>query len=267
MRLINEELYQNFISSLENNQSKALLRGFSGSYISSWMDCGFQNLDCFMLSQEEFTECLRIRLLIPTFTHRSPTQCFIRECRKCNITNDPFHAITCKGNAQYTKDRHDLIKKLLIVLIKKCRPYATVLQEQTVGQRSNGTSAITDILISEGSSFSHLDVTIKSPTSDQALSKGSHSCQYIAASLGEEIKVKSYSTLPPTVSNSLIPFSLECTGLLGREAKKFLRGLKAPEDCPAAISYFRMNVSRILAKTQAIMMIHTRRKGVDSSFY
>ena len=41
---------------------------------------------------------------------------------------------------------------------------------RTVGQRSNGTSAITDILISEGSSFSHLDVTIKSPTSDQALS-------------------------------------------------------------------------------------------------
>ena len=79
--------------------------------------------------------------------------------------------------------------------------------------------------------------------------------------------MKTYSTLPPAMISSLIPFSLECSGLLGSAANKFLSSIRPPEECPGAISSLRMNMSRVLARAQAQMMINTRQKGVFYSFF
>jgi hypothetical protein len=262
----NQEIYNNILSGLPNHQTKALLIGFTGKYISSWLHCGILNVDYFRLDQNEFVECLRLRLFIPTFVSITPTNCNVRSCNNCEISNSPFHALTCKGNSYWTNFRHDGIKNLLIPLIKKCRPLATVLPEKVVGINPDGSAVRTDILISEGSKVQHIDVTVKSPTSTAALSKKSYETSLIAAKLGEDLKRKTYGSLPAAIKNSLIPFSLEATGGFGPSALKFLKDLTSSQLNPNLSYYFLCNVSRIIAKTQARMIMNSRSSGIRSTF-
>lgn len=264
MKVKNQSLYDDFLSNLSNEYTKALFMGFTGKHISAWMCSGLTDNDHYRLSNEDFVENIRLRLLIPCFIYNAPTMC--EDCG-CYIANNPFHALTCKGNANWKTGRHNIIRDTFHETLKVCKPQSLILKEQSVGLLSNGTNRRTDIVIQDGVKFQHVDVTIYCPTSESAIAHGSSRRNLATADLAEKNKIKTYAAVSTNVSNALIPFSIESTGSLGRSACKFIKALKAPKESPFIVKYFMMNVQRTLAKAQASMMRDSRNKGAVFSFY
>jgi hypothetical protein len=266
MKTKNQSLYDEFLSNISNENTKALFMGFTGKHISAWMYSGLTDNDHYRLTNEDFIENIRLRLLVPCFIYNKPQICPLDECR-CNIANNPFHALTCKGNANWRTGRHNLVRDDLFEVLKLCKPGALILKEQSVGVLSDGTCRRTDIVIQDGTKFEHVDVTIYCPTSESAIAYGSSRRNLATAELAEKNKIKTYVAVSNNVSNALIPFSIESTGSLGRSAWKFIKSIKAPKDNPFIVKYFMMNAQRTLAKAQAGMMRDSRNKGAVSSFY
>jgi hypothetical protein len=231
------------------------------------MFSGLINLDYYRLKNWEFIENLRLRLLVPTFIHRTPTVCFEDSCKlngiPKNIANDPFHALTCKGNSNARHYRHNQIRNETVKICKICKPNAQILTEQVVGNNSDGSPRRTDIVITEETKFVHLDVTIWCPTSNIAIEKGSTTTPLATAIHAETVKSKLYSELPPIIGATLIPFALESTGALSPAALKFIKSLSVPEDSPDALFYFMGNINRIIARSQAAMMQRARNNGAS----
>ena len=133
-------------------------------------------------------------------------------------------------------------------LFRKASPTSRVSSEP----RNSTATVHPDIAVEENALLFHVDVSVVEPTSTRALAEegGSATTKGTAARIMEAAKLAKYHG---TEWANVIPFVLESTGHLGKEAETLLDRTTA--DKIALRAWFLEELSLILARSQGKMRI------------
>ena len=193
------------------------------------------------LTNKEYIEAARFLLLSPFKMNADGF--FTCRCRRenpWNLLTHPFHTANCPFNSSERTFRHSAIVSLLCKLLRKASPTSRMSSEPR-----NSTAAIyPDIAVEENTLLFHAEVYVVEPTSMRATTKGT------AARLKEAAKLAKYHG---TEWANVIPFVLESTGHLGKEAEALLE--KTTADKRTLRTWFLEELLLILARSQGKMRI------------
>jgi len=284
---INEQIHNKLKATLPSNQHKALFISNATYGTANWLSsaCNFKRF--LKLNHDDFTEGLRLRLLIPIFSYNilPNTKCI---CSK-PIDKDPFHGLTCKNHQGIKIQTHNEIRDGLANLIKTISPYAQVKIEQTLGkmaneERANPTTPKTDksteircdIWVADGSDLKLLDVKVTCPASQTNIAKNSHTTPHVANILSHKLKMDHYKNyLIEKFHHTITPFVLETSGRLSKESEKYLDkifGLAKAipsfnKDLQLIRKEFILHINNILVRSNAKLVRYSRAHGADVSNY
>ena len=203
------------------------------------------------LSHRVYVAAMRSNLLAPL--RRGMGGEAICRCRSepgVDLCIHPHHPSNCSLNGKERTFRHSEGCRLLVKLIHKACPNARV----TLEPRDAGTR-YPDIAVVEDSETYHIDVSIVEPTSRHAISSTQSSARTkgAAASFMERTKDNTYAN---TEWRDTVPFVLESTGLMGKRAEGLLEYIT--RDCPHLMSFFKGELSLLLARSEGKMRLHTQ---------
>ena len=201
------------------------------------------------LSNKEYIEAARFLLLAPfKMNVEGFSTCRCRRENPWDLLTHPFHSSNCPLNSMERTFRHSAVCSLLCKLLRKASPTSQVSSEPR-----DSTAAIhPDIAVEEDALLFHVDVSIVEPTSVHALAEngGSATTKGAAARLMEAAKFAKYQG---TEWVNVVPFVLESTGHLGKEAEALLDKITA--DKKALRAWFLETLSLILARSQGKMRL------------
>ena len=241
--------HQDLIANNENEAAAVFLsvQGVKQSFIV--FSTSYRQTPETLLNNREYIEAMRFFLLSPFKMNADGySTCRCRRENPWNLTTHPFHASNCPLNSSERTFRHSMICKLLCKLLRKASPASRVSSEPR-----NSTAAVhPDIAVEENALLFHVDVSVVEPTSVHALAEdgGSATTKGAAAGLKEEAKRAKYQG---TEWANVIPFVLESTGHLGKEAEALLDKTTAGKRTLRA--WFNEELSLILARSQGKMRI------------
>jgi hypothetical protein len=285
---VNKKLHKELRSSLSKDAAKAWFISQSHHGTSSALMSAVSNYTN-KLQNSVFKEALRLRLLMPLFTHSDGPHFDIGcGCGQVSI-DDIFHPLSCpkfKGNYH---TMHDEIRDLLCGFIKKVSPGALARVEQKItqfrktdvpvsqsaSQQSSGDLRC-DIMVSNNLESYFLDCCFTNPACKTAITSGSHVKESVAASKAERGKVLKYNHyLKPEAYNLFVPFIAETTGRLSVRAEKYIRklskldkmDLEASENIKWERLKFLEEVNIRLARTNAEVMSSGRALGNVRGIY
>ena len=203
------------------------------------------------LSNKEYIEAMRFLLLAPFKMNMEGF--FTCRCRRDNpwsLLTHPYHSSNCPLNGRERTTRHTAVCQLLCKLLRKASPTARV----TVEPREASAPRHPDIAVEDDALLFHIDVSIVEPTSVQALTAnvGSATTKGATAAYKEREKNSIYAS---TEWVNVVPFVLESTGHLGKEAEALLEKTTATNR--ALRSWFLDELSLLLARSQGRMRLHS----------
>ena len=210
-------------------EAAALLLSSSMPGIGSWLYSGCSSYEGFQVSDEEFKESIRLRLLLPVHQDPAPVDRRCRNCKSNHIT--PYHALACGMPSRQRIGRHDLIRDAVARFLRSSNPAALVAVEEFIPRPEDSVAPPNtplkraDIRVTLNNVTQFIDIAITSPTSSTALNNGnSATVAGAAASAKEREKINKYANAYPgsSVADQLVPFVLESTGRLGPKALSFL---------------------------------------------
>ena len=201
------------------------------------------------LTNKEYIEAARFLLLSPLKMNADGF--FTCRCRRenpWNLLTHPFHSSNCPLNSLERTFRHSSVCSLLCKLFRKASPTSRVSPEP----RNSSAAVHPDIAVEENALLFHVDVSVIEPTSTRALAEegGSATTKGTAARIMEAVKLAKYHG---TEWSNVIPFVLESTGHLGKEAETLLDRTTA--DKRALRAWFLEELSLILSRSQGKMRI------------
>ena len=204
------------------------------------------------LNNNEYIEAMRFLLLAPFKMNMDGF--FTCRCRPDNpwsLLTHPYHSSNCPLNGRERTTRHTAVCHILCKLLRKASPTARVTSEP----REASAPRHPDIAVEDNALLFHIDVSIVEPTSVQALTEnvGSSTTKGAAAACKEREKNTIYAS---TDWVNVIPFVLESTGHLGKEAEALLEKITATNR--ALHSWFLDELSLLLARSQGRMRLHSQ---------
>jgi hypothetical protein len=232
-------VYEQLQSSTQHQWFSATFRSnhFRGN--GKWLNLHPMNLKRYALENLSFACLMRTCLGIEPITKdmlgassshvtslRSPISFQYCLCDNSGNTNtnrtnrNPLHCFDCDKSKGLVKARHDVIRDVIIHMVKKAHPRAVVRAEPTV----EGQTQRPDILIHLPGSTKYLDVSFVNPASPTEITARHTDLETDAANkYREEKKGEKYQNW----TQEVIPFVLETTGRLGPSAKKFFETITA----------------------------------------
>ena len=201
------------------------------------------------LSNQEYIEAMRFLLLSPFKMNADGySTCRCRSENPWNLLTHPFHSSNCPLNGNERTLRHSAVCNLLCKLLRRASPASRVSSEPR-----NSTAPIhPDIAVEENALLFHVDVSVVEPTAVHALAEngGAATTKGAAAGLQETAKLAKYQGSEWT---NVIPFVLESTGHLGKQAEALLD--KTTADKPVLRTWFLTELSLLLARSQGKMRL------------
>ena len=201
------------------------------------------------LSNQEYIEAMRFLLLSPFKMNVDGfSTCRCRREHPWDLLTHPFHSSNCPLNSKERTFRHSAVCNLLCKLLRRASPASRVSSEP----RDSSVPIHPDIAVEENAILFHVDVSVVEPTAVHALAEngGSATTKGAAAGLQEAAKLAKYRG---SEWINVIPFVLESTGHLGKEAEVLLA--KTTADKPALRAWFLAELSLILARSQGKMRL------------
>jgi len=193
----------------------------SGSIVGStrWMWLGCTKIPLLAISEEEYLDCLRLRLLIPIFV-RDPH--FTRACpcgQKQGEDDYAYHSLSCTQMSANTF-RHDLIKEALRAYLEGIGKREVATEVPVAGN----SHLRLDITYQDGASVKYIDVSVANPTAStfhpnpvSEMEPGT------PALMKEREKIRKYVNQNTGISiDNFVPFVIEASGRFGPEAAKFI---------------------------------------------
>lgn len=258
-----ENLYKSILAEYTpiNKPAMGILVSNATNGISSWLFGAIHYNNKFLrISDNDFREGIRLRLLLPVHDDN-----IVRNCTTCGIERiSPYHGYSCKGMTGAYKYRHDSVRLALQTFIKAATEGVRIVAEQNVSEElvpgKNHLRA--DLILRTHNLTKYIDVKVCSPCSAVALGINPRLAPVAghANELGEKSKTSLYSQHYGTrIKSSFIPFVLEMTGRLGKQAQALIDDLAklyrddpnvqvADEKLAAARKMFMLRLGIILAR-------------------
>jgi hypothetical protein len=272
-KLDHEATFPHWMADLSNEDpaKAALLRSQATPGTSSWIYAPLSDNPALHLGGEEYREALRLRMLLPPHDDTVHLQ---RRCTTCRNNDVPtFHALSCFCTSAQRISRHNLIRDSLKDYVKAAVPDVVIYSEPSVPNPLGGASPKkADLLLQLGPRSVYVDVSITNPASTTNINL--HNTNPAdAARAKENRKFADYRrAYGPDMTDSLVPFVLECTGRFGPQAAKFIDtisglltqlpggGVANPnEKVKASRRFFLKRVARILAAGNARAIMRYRK--------
>lgn len=200
----------------------------------------------------------------PSQDPRTCLLCKASESHERSPLSGRLHWTCCSSFEEQSRyNRHNAIRDELHLFLQQNviqdQANRSVQKEKNIAKEDTGIRVTrTDILLYSEQGYQAIDVTVANPSCATYLNKGSHRSGLVAASHLEEVKRKRYSKALSQSRYepiSLVPFAVEMTGALGKEAEKFLLSLKAissdPEAFPSRLRYFRQRLQVLFWRQHA----------------
>ena len=191
----------------------------SNKFTSNWMTCGFNPSLPINLSDDEFSDAIKLRLLVPIVPPDWSSNC------SCGASpaSDPFHCFACKDCLEGTGRRHNAINRQLRNFISANIGCYTGLEQVISHTENPDNNKRCDLVVRYDNGYQDLiDVTVVYPGA-ASYTSGNNIIPNRANERREKEKSRDYYTnLGPILSNLLIPFSMETTGNFGDKALKYI---------------------------------------------
>jgi hypothetical protein len=201
------------------------------------------------LSNEEFSDNLRTRLLLPT-VDPDPTNAFTCICSPDSILPEPskyLHHMLCTScKQQYDGRRHFILKTALRVFVQTVlgaegHLSASEFQLPTVASPvapHNETALRADFRFLMGGHYRVVDVGVSTPISHSYINAAAIAPLAAASAYEKSKRAKYVSHYPDALlypwMAHLSPFIVETTGAFGLECNKFLHSVERSIIVPAA---------------------------------
>ncbi len=207
----------------------AWLSSSSVKGISSWLYSATNPLMDNTISDDAFRDGLRLRLLLDVFDDPPGIR------RKCSCIHDQgrdmdkFHALACKIPSAIRKKRHDYVRNHIAKFLETIAPTMSVSKEIPVPNPlpRKGT-CVADLAFTIENSLKFLDVAITTPCTISVMSRNTRSVAGAPAADKEKDKMSKYKdSYGPEILPHLIPFVVESTGRLGKQAEAFIAAMMA----------------------------------------
>lgn len=241
-------------------QAAAQFLSYSHPFSCAWLTQRYDPLQTILPRRTGFRELCRQKLFVPFVSHRigEPTSCDCGERLGLNLQSQPYHPLACRKNNNCKTNQHNELRDRFVVL-------ANALQERpgesivTIEPQDFDGAPFTghrpDVRITAHNMSFYIDFTVVEPTAPSVLQAcESHLWSGRAAEFGETRKRAQYSTMPPNFK--LIPFSVESTGRLGREAAALLGKMCCNH--PRLLRAFLRDLSCILARHSGLALSFSR---------
>jgi uncharacterized C2H2 Zn-finger protein len=209
----------------------------------------------FRLNNQQMVDALRMRLLLPPSNSMLDSACV---CDRTIAANEDYHFLSCNKNAWFTKQRHDMVTKLLKEFIHGVLPQAKLTLEP-VYTCSHGDDIQGDLQVQDEHHFHAIDVSIVNPArASLQLASGIPRPDH-AAQRAETAKRSNYATVTtPGVVSGFVPFVVEATGRLGPEARSFVANVSRGNT--AARTYFLNCMSACIARYNSSSFAAARKR-------
>ena len=222
----NKEILAATENALENLPShKILFNNGKVEEAHAWLNDPSPCYSKYVMNSFNFIEALNLKLLFPA----SPPKGSFCNCRN-KLVNDPFHFLNCFNTNGVRKARHDAIRDRLYDFMVECEPHITIEKEQAIPLKNKeGSSVISDIAtVSATRSFQFIDVSFvnsaaashlknKDPLDERCIDKYNKYKNAIDDNVG---------------SYAIIPFVLDITGKMHREARRFVEQISRMGSSP-----------------------------------
>ena len=199
--------------------SKAMLMSFSHTNSAQLL----KSYDAHFLTEKQYRDTLKLRLLVSPFVTAGPTPCPRQGCNN-DLHRNPGHCLSCLSVHSLRIRKHNAIAGVLANALKKYIPNVRVRREVSFltqgGATGTGKSVVADIVVERPDRRPLLiDVSATNP-SCMSLQKGSARNTKHAARLVEKLKAKHYEKIHDQ-DFDFVPFIIETSGQLGDKAIKF----------------------------------------------
>ena len=271
---------------------------------SLWISCGrFLPGLAASLPHADFAINMRLQLLqSPVSSRHQPSVRCLCGPNALQLPLGQYHCFSCNAaiiniNRQVDRQpnvprgpkgvairRHNLIRNALMDFVDAACPGANVFKEFNlpIGVRNipgvRDIALRADVAVEFGGDMFYLDVVVTNPASQSCLqTRHPDEARLVAATMAEHSKESKYRTnYPqlPDIPKNLVPFAVEATGSLGKQADDFVKTLsKLREAVPAgnarlawARRFFLNKVSMLCAKARADMVrLGQRIQRVDAN--
>ena len=187
----------------------------------------------------------------------------LKPCRcgaSLEIRSHPTHREDCASNQYYFDARHTTICNLLQRYLKVTFPNTPVHREvEITGARQ---PAKMDVVLNRGSGKFYIDVAVTNPACHTNIQIGAATKPDAASESREKMKTQKYfyvPNLPGEGPHYFVPFIIESTGRLGKQAIKFLKECR-DELNPRPLTTLLTSISACLALYNSLMAANSTRR-------
>lgn len=174
--------------------------------------------------EDAYTRALSLRLLLPA--PWLPADQHI-VCRFCTVNKCPdarFHGLNCSACSGIRTTRHNAVRDAVADGLARIFSRAAVVVEPATGTDLRRP----DILLTVDQKVWLIDISVVNPASSKHVSNGSATVAQAASTAMETKKRADYAPTLPVLNlgpSALVPFVVEATGRLGKDALEFLDAL------------------------------------------